>query len=116
MPAYNFKKEFAADIKSLKKRCTIRRQRSNPTRAGATLYLYTGMRTKNCQHLRTVVCKKIKTLEIIAFEVKLNGEYLEPHEIIKLARKDGFKNETEFFKFFHKLYGYAVDDLELIEW
>lgn len=116
MPAYNFQQQWADDVESGKKNCTIRRRRKRPTRAGDTLYLKAGMRTKHCRNLRTTVCKKVTSLEIIAFEVKLKGDYLSQPQITRLALRDGFESVEAFFKFFHRQYGYAVDDLELIEW
>ena len=116
MPAYNFKKEFADAVACKLKRCTIRRRRKRPTGAGDTLYHYTGMRTKNCRKLLQIVCEKVTPLEIVAFELKINGRYANDKEKIQLAERDGFDSVGAFFTFFHKQYGYAVDDLELIEW
>jgi hypothetical protein len=60
MPAYNFKPEFAPLVESGEKRQTIRKKRKRPTKAGDILYLKTGMRTKKCRGLKTVVCLSVR--------------------------------------------------------
>lgn len=116
MPAYNFKSEFADLVKCKLKTCTIRKKRKRPTIAGDVLHLYTGMRSKSCRKLLTTHCAKVTPVQIIAFEIKLGGNVLNDNEKQQLAERDGFDGVESFFKFFHKQYGYATDELELIEW
>lgn len=107
MPAYNFKREFAADVKAGRKRQTIRQRRKRRTRAGETLYLYTGQRTKRCRLLRAAICRDIKTIEIgvggiyIDKRVSLSGS----PNADKFARADGFKDSGEMVDWFRWTYG-----------
>jgi hypothetical protein len=48
MPALNFKSQFAQLVADGRKQCTIRR---SPAPIGATVYLFTGMRTNACKRL-----------------------------------------------------------------
>jgi len=107
MPALNFKKQFADMVRSGYKRQTIRAERKRPFKDFDTLYLFTGMRTKNCERLRTETCKKVESIEIRLddgnpiFEV--NGKILSEHEIDSLAFFDGFNrpnSANKLFEFF----------------
>src|ERR1051326_4822817 len=74
MPALNFKKQFVPAIragisksKNFKlqpKRQTIRAIRKRPIVKGDTLYLYTGMRTRNCALIGEAVCKDARLVSI----------------------------------------------------
>lgn len=79
MPAFNFKKQFAQAVKNKTKRQTIRAYRKdyrNP-QAGDVLYLYTGMRTKNCQKLGEEQCNSVSEIEIHkGGGIMLDGEML----------------------------------------
>lgn len=121
MAAYNFKKQFAPDVKSGKKRCTMRQRRKNgyvPT-PGECLTLYTGMRSKGCEKLATVKVKKVTPVTIILDEIEtrvaLDGYPLGPGEIMALALRDGFSSVAEFRGFFRSQYGTQAH-LYLIEW
>ena len=65
MPAYNFQPNFAEDIRSGKKKQTIRkrRKRGNP-KPGGRLFLFTGQRTKKCKRLGIYVCSDVLPIEI----------------------------------------------------
>lgn len=86
MPLLNFELRFAGLIESGEKRQTIRAQRKYPIKAGDKLYLYTGVRTKNCRKLKTkfdktdedgktfVICKSVQKIIIESeFAGKENG-------------------------------------------
>lgn len=119
MPAYNFKKQFAADVKSGKKRQTIRHRRKRRTRAGETLYLYTGQRTKRCRLLRAAICRKITGITIKGNAIVLEkivpsgfcGSRIKETEMIRhghaadrFARADGFKDSDEMIEWFKAAY------------
>jgi hypothetical protein len=53
MPSLNFQTQFVRLIESGKKRQTIRPLRKNPIKVGDKLYLFTGLRTKDCKTLVT---------------------------------------------------------------
>ena len=117
MPALNFKTQFAPLVESGKKKQTIRQVRKHPIKVGDTLYLYTGMRTKQCRKLREVICTKISEITILAstLDAYMNGKYLRYSGFNALARKDGFYGATYFHAFFRKQYGLPFEGV-LIEW
>lgn len=115
MPALNFKKQFAPDVESGKKRQTIRacRKDGRDPKPGQTLYLYTGMRTKICRKLGEVVCKSVEHISLGYLHIKINNKILGREEIKKLALADGFcclKDFRNFFKQTHGLHfkGYLI--------
>lgn len=125
MAAINFRKEFAALVKSGKKRCTMRQRRKNGyvPAVGECLALYTGMRSKGCEKLNTVTVKAVRPV-IIELEkaldqertvVVLDGKPLSLAEIRELALRDGFSSVAEFRGFFRSQYGTQAH-LYLIEW
>lgn len=118
MPALNFQKQFAPDVKSGKKRQTIRAPRKNPIKEGDTLYLYTGMRTKQCEKLKEVECTGVVDFRIIA-----NGAgctvgqhslyYLD--QLDSIADADGFLDWFEMVKWFSQTHGLPFEG-NLILW
>lgn len=115
MPAINFKKQFAELIESGEKRQTIRPLRKRPIKPGETLFLYTGLRTKQSRKLKEVVCKNVSPVIIGPGWIELNERMLDMKETYEVARRDGFIKLLSFFNFFRKQYGspfYGV----LIQW
>lgn len=128
MVAYNFQKQFAGDVESGKKRCTIRRAGKRlPPKDGDILRLYTGMRTKNCRLLREGYCtdvnpvlftrkngKPVFCIGVIVGEEK-SWIQVVASEVKRLASEDGFKSTADFFAFF---LGDSNEDFLgfLIEW
>lgn len=107
MPALNFQMRFADLVKEGKKRQTIRRCRKDGRniRAGQILFLYTGMRTKNCSMIDEVICKSSDAIIIDRYEhgvpkVFINGDQLDAMQIDELAVEDGFDNLLDFADFF----------------
>jgi hypothetical protein len=106
MPALNFKKCFAPRIKSGMKRQTIRAHRKNPIERGDMLYLYTGLRTKNCEKLGTAVCRDVFRIVLCPDDrqvfLSCDGamKALTEEEIEVLAVDDGFTCPIMFFNFF----------------
>jgi hypothetical protein len=100
MPAINFKKEFVDAVKDGSKAQTIRATRKVPIKVGDILYLYTGMRTKQCEKIGEVVCKSVHDIEINDIGIMVDGSYLNPSECYRLAIADGFENTQAFLKFF----------------
>ncbi|MCK5610976.1 ASCH domain-containing protein [Candidatus Pacearchaeota archaeon] len=116
MPALNFKKEFAPLVESGKKKQTIRQVRKNPIKAGDTLYLYTGMRTKQCRKLREETCTRAQAFSIdVGGVAYLGGKQLDWDSATELAIKDGFDKYRAFRKFFNNQYGLPFEGV-LIEW
>lgn len=122
MPAYNFQRQFVKPILALEKPHTIRPERKNPTEVGDALYLYTGMRTKQCKLIATTPCIDVKWIGIfIRLHTEpfamIGGNVLSNSELDRLARRDGFASKDDFFTFFLR-YPREVreHDLRLIWW
>ena len=118
MPALNFKKRFAPDVESGRKRQTIRKKRKDKRdpRPGQTLYLFTGMRTKSCRRLGEAMCKKSTPISINEdCYITLDGKGLGRAAGAMIAINDGFERESDFFDFFKKEHGLPFYGL-LIEW
>lgn len=121
MPAYNFKKQFAAPVESGHKLCTIR---GKAPKVFSTAYLYTGMRTKQCRKLGEGVITRVTPFSIAQsaetdrhswVEVTLDGHYLNSRHVEDLAIKDGFSDSTDFYDFFDEVYDGNFQGF-LIEW
>lgn len=117
MPILNFKKQFAGLVETGTKRQTIRATRKHPIKVGDKLYLYTGLRTKQCRKLREATCTEIKNISIYAKNglVRVNAHYLSPAEKQKLAESDGFAEAYEFFEFFKTVHGLPFHG-QIIKW
>lgn len=118
MPALNFKARFAAPVSEGSKRHTIRAWRKYPFQVGANLSFFTGMRTKHCRRLRADSrCRAATPIEMnmVRRRVTLNQKALTARQIAQLARRDGFANVDEFWRFFAETHGSALKG-QLIEW
>ncbi len=128
MPAYNFKKEFVPMILDGSKPHTIRRRRKRPTRVGDVLYLFTGLRTKQCKLVAISECVKIEPILLIpeamiiwisSSQVDINESNMRPlsiDEINDLAHRDGFEDTYDFFDFFKRYKEGFLYDFEIIWW
>lgn len=141
MPALNFQKRFAHLVESGEKRQTIRKRRKDgrdPT-PGCRLYLFTGMRTKECRPL--IVQRTVESLRRMAarfgvfgsavecgavFPIKIWRDvegaklpHLGPNDLYldeeQLARSDGFSSWSEMLDWFEKTHGLPFKGL-LIRW
>lgn len=115
MPAYNFKRQFVAPIRSGRKRHTIRAKRKRATKPGEQLQLYCGMRTKHCEKIiPDPLCTKVEDIEMARVPVILpdgevarftlvslavGGQRLELDECEALAYADGFSSFDEMMQF-----------------
>jgi hypothetical protein len=117
MPQFNFKKQFAADVESGKKRQTIRAKRRdgrNP-RVGDKLYLFTGQRTKSCRKLGEAICKSVEQITIDEHGINVNGDWLTDRKRVNCAVADGFENFGDMKELFRKDYGLPFEGL-LYKW
>lgn len=116
MPALNFQKQFAEKIKFREKCQTIRADRKKPIKCGDMLYLYTGMRTRECKKLLTVICHSVEPVEIFADgSMFLAGNILTERMKEKMARQDGFANWNEMWLWFRDMHGFPFTG-QLIRW
>lgn len=126
MPAYNFKKQFAPDVESGKKRMTIRKKgKRKPPVVGEKIKLYTGMRTKSCRLLAEPVCVDVAEIKIrTKFDevlIRIGGdEYFclfDSHKALThIAQRDGFETKEQFFNYFAEIadehgdfYGHMIE-------
>ena len=117
MPLLGFKKQFAPLVESGAKRQTIRAKRKdgrNP-HPGDTLYLYTGLRTKQCRKLGTAICQRVREVVITGTFPIMSGRHLGAAEANILAVNDGFPGYKEMEQYFEKEHGLPFWGL-LIEW
>lgn len=114
----NFKKQFVPMVESGRKNCTIRMRGKRQARPGDTLYLFTGMRTQQCERIKNVTCKLAVPMDI---DTKTGGitqvgpDYV-MWSIKELAIADGFATVDEFFAFFRETYGDALHEMILYGW
>lgn len=106
MPALNFQKQFADKVERGEKRQTIRKKKKHPIKAGDKLYLYTGMRTKQCRKLGEEVCKKVYKFGIDSDEeVYFDECVLIGIEKEQLAKDDGFECAADMIDWFKNTHG-----------
>jgi len=114
MPAYSFQKQFVPFIESGEKTHTIRGKRKNRPQRGQPFYAYYAMRTKQCRKIFESVITKVQHITIRDHDmvggdftalyglplVTIDGCELDRSELEALARRDGFKDAADFWKFF----------------
>lgn len=125
MPAYNFQRRFAPLIRQGVKRSTIRRRRKDgrDAKAGETLYLFTGMRTKKCTRLLETRCEKVSRIRIRQYErsahakIDLSRRRLLAGDplLTSLWQNEGFDSLKDMLAWFRKNHGLSFSGL-LIEW
>jgi hypothetical protein len=116
MPILNFKKEFAQAVELGTKRTTIRATRRCPVKAGDTLYLYTGLRTKCARKLREERCISECSISLFPDKtVTMDNRTASRAQVQTLARIDGFDTENDFFRFFESTHGLPFTG-QLIMW
>ncbi len=125
MPALNFK-VFIDKIESGEKCQTIRQQYKRPIKPGDKLYLYTGMRTKNCRKLGEAVCDSVEEIRMYTWNKIVidrkrgesiilpndNWTYMSIEEMESLAKADGFNSFDDFSNWFcnqYKFWSYGRD-------
>jgi len=115
MPSLNFKKQFMGAVLNGTKHQTIRATRKHPIKVGDVLYLFTGMRTKECLRLRVTCCTRVRQIRIDQARVRIGMRDLTLIEIKALAAADGFLDPSLFVDFFQCNHGLPFTG-QLIEW
>ncbi len=126
MPLIGFQKQFVALVESGEKRQTIRAYRKDgrEPKSGERLYLYTGLRTKQCRKLGEAVCLNARRFEItgeasgIFWLIEDDGgdmEVMTTDECHDLASADGFATHYEMTDWFKKTHGLPFEGV-LIRW
>ncbi len=134
MPLLGFKSRFAQAVDNgvarverrpvphgrvSSKRQTIRARRRDgrDPKVGDTLYLYTGLRTRNVRKLGEVPCRRVKRVQIDrrGTRVRVDGLALNAEGVRRLSRADGFRDAEQFLDFLEALHGFPFDGW-LIRW
>lgn len=116
MPALSFKKQFIGRITRGEKSQTIRAERKRPFKKGDRLFLYTAMRTKQCQKLGEADCLKVAEIGISQKgEVTIEKMRLSEDQKNHLAVDDGFNTAKEMVTWFEKTHGLPFKG-QLILW
>ena len=119
MPSLSFQKQFVPGIRAMlskdysarlkvkPKHTTIRGYRKRPFKKGDRLILFFGLRTKNCEKLGEVCCRKVEDIgiEIIGKQliIVLNNKTIREDAIQQLAENDGFENGEEMVHFLFRV-------------
>jgi hypothetical protein len=100
MPLLSFQKRFAPAVEDGFKRQTMRalRKSGRDPKAGDTLYLYTGLRTKKCRQLGLEKCTAVKPIVVTPDTICLDGKYLDRHARDAFAIADGFGSFDEMIE------------------
>lgn len=119
MPALNFQKRFAEDVRTGKKRQTIRTVRKHPIKVGDALYLYTGMRTKQCVKLCEGRCWWVMPIKISRHPTTgggvLRNQSGASHLLDEFAQADGFDSAEDMLNWFEQTHGLPFRGV-LIRW
>jgi hypothetical protein len=116
MALINFQKQFANDVEIGVKRQTIRAIRKRPIVPGETLYLYTGLRTKNCRKLRQNECISVNSIEITTMDIIISGDSFFYYDYLnQFAVADGFTDFRSMVEWFSKTHGLPFNGW-LIKW
>lgn len=102
MVALNFSPQFAKAVADGRKTQTIR-QRAR-AKAGQTLQLYTGQRTKKCRKLADAICVDCTYVGLTARGVTLGDKTRFHGDIDDFARADGFEDYAAMWKWFSERY------------
>lgn len=97
-----FKKQFRSKILDGTKIHTIRVDLHGRWHKGRTIHFYTGVRTKQCECFKVSLCTGIQTIRIDSWEkeVYVDGNRLNPENILRIAWSDGFPSPDDFFEWF----------------
>ena len=115
MPAFNFQKRFSADVRARLKRQTIRAKRKNRPLVGQTAFLYTGMRSQNCQWLGDETITAVHDVRIDREGVLINGGALKSDGLNAFARADGFAHFGLMLEWFDVNHGLPFHG-DLVMW
>lgn len=102
MVAYNFRKQFAGDVESGKKRMTIRRSRR--ANVGDIIQLYTGQRTRGCRFLGEGKVVRVDSITITDAGPFFGNPDLWPKDKHAFAAMDGFESWGDMLEWFKNTY------------
>lgn len=116
MVALNFKAQFAPAVASGQKTQTIRQTFRG--KAGCSLQLYTGQRTKACRKLvePDPVCLDAMYIGLTANGITLGDKSRFPGDSDDFARADGFTDYAAMWRWFSETYMTASFTGVIIRW
>lgn len=106
MPSISFQYQLINAVMSGKKPFTVRQiNEKRPVKAGDTLYIYTGMRTKQCRKHGEHVCAGVLPIKVDfkRKEIYIEGVILDPLVQYWFTTTDIQGSEDDFFYFFEKM-------------
>lgn len=117
MPLLGFKKRYAADVEALTKRQTVRRRRldGRDPKPGQTLYLYTGLRSKDCRKIGEHVCTRVEPVKVEWNELVIGAFSQDWEKREAFAKADGFSCWREFAAFIGATHGLPFEGI-VVHW
>ena len=103
MVAFNFQAQFAPDIRAGIKTQTIRKNAR--CKAGDTLQLYTGQRTRQCSLIGTATCAICEPITIAEDYISVGYFRLPSGDAAHIAKIDGFASLAAMRDWFREKYG-----------
>lgn len=106
-----FNKRFVPCILEYTKVFTMRKRRKKPAKIGETLFMYTGLRTNNCQLISNkekLISKQKAWIRIIFtlglrdaddLKVCVDGREIKGEELDQFVCFDGFKDKRDFIDY-----------------
>ena len=128
---------FRDELLTGKKRQTIRKLRKHPIMVGDRLHLYWKLRTKECRKLGEAICRDFffitiqklgNAIRIDRYLGPVESEYsgfssfvtLTDHQMLDLAKRDGFRDVAGMVEVLSMLHGKAVLDgktfFQVVRW
>ena len=119
-----FDKRFIDPIRTGMKIHTLREDRLLRWKAGMTIQMATGIRTKQYKCFNETLCRGIQKVQILLDsmpQIWVDGKYLQNKEIELLAKNDGFYELSDFVTWFSKSKylrdaGDNMIELRIIHW
>jgi hypothetical protein len=120
MPQIGFKKQLAPKVLSGEKPFTLRalRKDGRDPKAGQTLYMFTGLRTKQCKRIAEKPCRFAVTVKLSWHSIMIPtiGTLNQIEELELFSKLDGFQNYLEFCQFHQITPGMKSKPMRLIAW
>jgi len=118
---FNFKRQFVEAIVGGTKCQTIRANRADGKRPkpGDIAALYTGLRTRNTQHLRdgeVTRCRAVRIDCSMGGDLFIDGQHITGPDRTAFAQADGFSDWPAMLAFFKDQYAVATFDGFCVEW
>ncbi|HEX3856538.1 MAG TPA: hypothetical protein VHY30_04490 [Verrucomicrobiae bacterium] len=120
MPQVGFKKQFVPKVMTEEKPFTLRalRKDGRDTKAGQTLYMFTGLRTKQCRKFAEKPCRFAVTVNLSwrSILIPTIGSLKTPALLESFSRLDGFESYAAFCEFHKITEGMTAKPMRLVAW